>query len=374
MLAILAIRNSPIPQCYNPPDSLPIMDPVLAAVVFVFGLAFGSFLNVCIHRLPRRIELREELRKARAAAAADDVARLQREVDAYSIVTPKSACPKCHEPIRPYDNIPVVSWLLLRGRCRHCQAPISPRYIVVELITAFAFVASYWYAATAARGPQVELVAAKYCLFSFLVIGLTFIDAEWKLLPDALTLPGLLAGLIFSLFVPVFDIIFLYLNSLPPGAFHWPLPWPTSISGMLRVVSLSESLLGAMVGAAFFYVVSLAYKYARGREGMGLGDVKLMAMIGSFLGLRLTLLTIFGASLAGSIFGMATLLVVWSRRTKRRRAKCRETSAVARRRAWNSAKLIYANFGIPFGVFLGPVALLSVYFGRVVIRWYGGLF
>ncbi|MGH9524876.1 MAG: prepilin peptidase [Terriglobales bacterium] len=350
------------------------MDPVLAAVVFVFGLAFGSFLNVCIHRLPRRIGLQEELQKARIAAAADEITRLQGEVDAYSIVSPKSACPHCHEPIRPYDNIPVVSWLMLRGRCRHCHAPISPRYIFVELITAFAFVASYWYATGSARGTQVELVTAKFCLFSFLIIGLTFIDAEWKLLPDALTLPGLAVGLVFSFFVPVFDVIFLYINSLPPGGFHWPLPWPTSVPGMLRIVSFCDSLLGALVGAVFFYLVSLAYKYARGREGMGLGDVKLMAMIGAFLGLRLTLLTIFGASLAGSIFGIATLLVVWARRTKRRMAKCRETSAVARKRAWRSARLIYANFGIPFGVFLGPVALLSVYLGRALIRWYGGLF
>ena len=350
------------------------MDPVLAAVVFVFGLAFGSFLNVCIHRLPRRIELKERLQKARAAAAPDQITQLQQEVDAYSIVRPKSACPKCHEPIRPYDNIPVVSWLMLRGRCRHCRAPISPRYLIVELITAIAFVLSYWYAVNWAQGTQVELVTAKYCLFSFLIIGLTFIDAQWKLLPDALTIPGLMAGLVFSFFVPVFDVIFLYLKPLSPGGFHWPLPWPATLPGILRVVSFGDSLLGALVGAGFFYLVSLAYKYSRGREGMGLGDVKLMAMIGSFLGLRLTILTIFGGSLAGSIFGVTTLLVVWRRRTTRRMQKCRETSPVARKRAWRSAKLIYANFGIPFGVFLGPAALLSLYFGSALIRWYGGLF
>lgn len=350
------------------------MDPIFAAIVFVLGLAFGSFLNVCIYRLPRRIELQENLRVARAAAGPDEVTRLQREVDGFSIVSPVSACPKCHAPIRPYDNIPVLSWLLLRGRCRNCHTPISPRYIVVELITAFAFLCAYLVIGSHAYPGAVALMTAKYCLFSFLVIGLTFIDAEWKLLPDALTIPGLLAGLAFSFFVPVFDVLFLYINSLPSGGFHWPLPWPTSISGILRIVSFCDSFLGAAVGAAFFYLVSLAYKHARGREGMGLGDVKLMAMIGSFLGLRLTLLTIFGASLAGSAFGIATLLVVWGRRTKRRMAKCRETSAVARKRAWRSAKLIYANFGIPFGVFLGPMGLLSVYFGHALIRWYGRLF
>jgi leader peptidase (prepilin peptidase) / N-methyltransferase len=352
------------------------MDPVLAAVVFVFGLAFGSFLNVCIHRLPRRIELQEELRQARAGAAPDELARLQREVDQLSIVSPASACPKCHQPIRAYDNIPVVSWLLLRGRCRHCQAPITPRYIIVELLTAVAFLLSYVFlgARMHASLSLVALVTAKYCLFSFLIIGLTFIDAEWKLLPDAMTLPGLIAGLGFSFFVPVFDVLFLYINSLPAGGFHWLLPWPTTISGMLRIISFCESALGAVVGATFFYLVSLAYKYARGREGMGMGDVKLMAMIGAFLGLRLTLLTIFAASLAGSVFGLATLLIVWSRRTKRRIAKCREASAVARKRSWRSAKLLYAHYGIPFGVFLGPLALLSVYFGHALVRWYGGLF
>jgi leader peptidase (prepilin peptidase)/N-methyltransferase len=353
------------------------MDPLLAAVVFVFGLAFGSFLNVCIHRLPRRILIREQLDRARqqadelavAGAPPDpsEVSRLQLEMDAASIVRPKSACPKCHEPIRPYDNIPVVSWLLLRGRCRYCKAPISPRYIAVELLTALLFVACFWRFGW-------TLGTVKFCVFSFVLVGLTFIDAEWKLLPDAMTIPGLVTGLVFSFFVPTYDVIFLYLNSLPRGAFHWPFPWPSTLAGLLRIISFSDSLLGALVGAAFFYFVSLAYRYARGREGMGLGDVKLMAMIGAFLGVRLTFFTIFGASVVGSIFGIATLLVVWNRRTKRRLVRGREAPKIARMRAWRSAKLLYANFGIPFGVFLAPMALVALFFAPAIVRWYWGLF
>ena len=148
------------------------MDPFFATASFLFGLTFGSFLNVIIHRVPR-----EE-----------------------SIVFPSSACPKCHHQIKPYDNIPVVSWLLLGGRCRNCREPINPRYAVVELLVATLFLACYWRFG-------FSLTALKYAVFSFLTTGLVFIDAEHKLLPDALTLPGLVLGLVFSWFVPVFDVL-----------------------------------------------------------------------------------------------------------------------------------------------------------------------
>lgn len=355
------------------------MDPLFAAAAFVFGLLFGSFLNVCIYRMPRRILLQEQLEQTRAQTdvpASEDIERLRREVASFSVVSPGSACPGCHQPIRAYDNIPVISWLVLRGRCRHCKSPISPRYAIVELVTAFSFLLAYVLLGRHVRGSALDaaLITAKYCVLSFLVIGLTFIDAEWKLLPDALTIPGISAGVIFSVFVPVVDVIFLYLHSLPPGSFHWPLGWPTSVTGILRALSLCESLLGALVGAGLFYLIAVFYKYARGREGMGLGDVKLMALVGAFLGVRLTLLTVFGASLAGSIFGISTLLVVWNRRTQRRMTKCREPRELARKRAWRSAKLLYANFAIPFGVFLAPMALISAYFGPLFLRWYGRLF
>src|SRR5689334_8733196 len=134
------------------------MDPIFAIAIFVLGLCFGSFLNVCIHRIPRRIELQEQLddcRKALAKRRSEgapetevatlnaDVVRLAQEVDGFSVVQPNSACPKCHQPIRAYDNIPVLSWLLLGGRCRNCRTPISPRYIAVELLTGLLFLACY---------------------------------------------------------------------------------------------------------------------------------------------------------------------------------------------------------------------------------------
>jgi leader peptidase (prepilin peptidase)/N-methyltransferase len=341
------------------------MDPLLATIIFVFGLAFGSFLNVCIHRIPRRIDAADRLDEARVALAKlgqtgatepdaiarqSDITALEAEVAGFSIVHPHSACPKCHEPIRPYDNIPVVSWLLLRGRCRHCHAPISPRYMVVELLTAITFIVCLW------RFHSL-LVTAKFCIFSFLIIGLTFIDAEWRLLPDAFTLPGIVIGLLFSLVLRMDDLFVALLWASWPGLFG-TMNW--------RVLSLIESVAGAFIGAGFFYLIAIAYKTVRGREGMGLGDVKLMAMVGAFLGVRLTIMTIFAASLIGSLFGLATILVVWKRRTERRMTRSREPHDVASRRAWKSAKLMYRFYGLPFGVFLGPMALASVFFANAI--------
>jgi leader peptidase (prepilin peptidase)/N-methyltransferase len=299
------------------------MDPLLATAVFLFGLAFGSFLNVCIHRIPRE----------------------------QSVVTPKSACPQCHQPIKPYDNIPVLSWLILRGRCRHCRAPISPRYLAVELLTALLFLACYWRFGD-------SILTLKFCAFSFLIVGLVFTDAEWKLLPDLFTLPGLAAGLGFSLLAPVNDIVAQLLPGIAELSFSW------------RLLSLADSLLGAAIGASFFYGIAMLYLRARGREGMGLGDVKLMAMVGAFLGVRLTVLTIFGASLVGSLFGLSTMVVVWIRRTRRRQVRNRESAAVARRRAWQSARTVYRHYEMPFGVFLGAMAMLALFFGNALLRWY----
>jgi leader peptidase (prepilin peptidase)/N-methyltransferase len=281
------------------------MEPLVAIIVVLLGLAFGSFLNVCIYRLPRGL----------------------------SVVHPGSACPACKRPILPYDNIPVLSWLLLRGRCRRCRTPISPRYLVVELLTAGLFLACY-------VEFGLTLQTAKFCAFSFLILGLIFTDAEHKLLPDAMTLPGLAFGLGFSLVVPVDDLLSSVLPGLVPP------------------------------GASPLYGVGAIYKSARGVEGMGFGDVKLMALVGAFLGVKLTVFTIFAGSLAGSLFGLGTMFLVWIKRTRRRVLRHRETLSTARRRAWQSARMVYRSYQMPFGVFLGSMAIVALFFGNAVLNWY----
>jgi len=303
------------------------VDPFYAFAIFALGLAFGSFLNVCIYRLPLDL----------------------------SVVTPRSACPRCKRLIAFYDNMPVISWLILRGRCRQCKTRISPRYLFVELLTGALFLGCYAYGG-------LTLAALKYCAFGFLLLGLIFTDAETKLLPDKLTLPGLALGLVFSLMVPVHDVASQFL----PGMVN--LPFSADVS--TRLFSLLDSLLGAALGASFIYGAGAIYLRWRGAEGMGFGDVKLMAMVGSFLGMKLTIFTIFAASLAGSLFGLTTVLVVWIKRTNRFRRRL-ENLRAARRRGWQSAQMVYRHYQMPFGVFLGSMALLALFVGNQFLRWYG---
>jgi leader peptidase (prepilin peptidase) / N-methyltransferase len=302
------------------------VDPVLASAIFVLGLAFGSFLNVCIYRLPLGL----------------------------SVVTPRSACPKCKQGIAFYDNLPVLSWLILRGRCRNCDTRISPRYLLIELLTGVMFLGCYWYFG-------LTLSTLKFCAFSFLLLGLIFTDAETKLLPDKLTLPGLALGLIFSLIVPVNDLA----TQLLPGALNLPFSGDVAT----RIFSLFDALLGAALGASFIYGAGAIYLRWRGMEGMGFGDVKLMAMVGAFLGMKLTIFTIFTASLAGSAFGLTTVFAVWLKRTRRFRAHIADAQA-ARRRAWQSAQMVLRFYQMPFGVFLGSMALFALFFGNQFLRWY----
>jgi leader peptidase (prepilin peptidase)/N-methyltransferase len=298
---------------------------VIAAIYFLFGLVFGSFLNVCIYRLPREL----------------------------SVVSPRSACPNCGAPIAFYDNIPVLSWVILRGRCRNCGARISPRYAIVELVTGLLFALSFY---SASSGPE----SIKLSAFCFLIVGLIFTDAETHLLPDLLTKPGIVAGLIFSLWVPLRDgpaMLLARSLRMPP------------------LISLLNSLAGAILGSAFILCVAVAYEALRGEEGMGRGDVKLMALIGAFLGVKLTLLVLLLGSLVGSIFGMALMVMVWFKRMARRRQRHPDESASERRtRAWYSARLVYRHFEIPFGVFLGIAALVAAFAGQRMIDWYFGLY
>jgi len=309
----------------------PELAPFLAFATFLFGLAFGSFLNVVIYRVPR----------------------------GKSVVAPASACPGCGSAIAPYDNIPVLSWLFLRGRCRKCKMRISARYLLVELLNALLFLAMFL-----RFGPTLATI--EFCIFSFLLLGLIFIDAEHKLLPDRLTLLGLAIGLIFSFFVRVPYFLTLFVPA------RWFSILPPYFAGQL--LSFGEALFAAGISALLLFVVGEAYYRIRKVEGLGFGDVKLMAMVGAFLGIKLSLLVIFAGSLLGSLFGFAVILYIWRKRAQRWRELRKMAPSQARRRAWRSVPIAYQRFQIPFGVFLGSMAIAAVFFGDELIRWYWGLF
>jgi len=273
-----------------------------------------------------------------------------------------------------------LSWLILRGKCRSCKQSISPRYLLIEVLTGLLFLGCYTHFG-------LTLGMLKCTVLGYLLLGLIFTDAETKLLPDAMTLPGLVLGIAFSLVVPVNDLASHIMPGLVSPAMRSEISW--------RLWSLSDSLLGSAVGASFLYGAAAIYLRARGVEGMGFGDVKLMAMIGAFLGTKLTVLTIFAASLAGSLFGLSTVLAVWMKRRRRNEAHAAsarissststemememeissniswdEARISARRRAWRSARLALRYYEMPFGVFLGGMAILSFLFGNQLLHWY----
>lgn len=230
------------------------LEPLHVVAAIVIGLLFGSFLNVCIYRIPRDL----------------------------SVVAPRSFCPECGERIRWHDNVPLLSYALLRGRCRACGKPIGLRYPVVELTTAILF------AAIAIRYGWT-LPAFKWELFEALVIALFWTDLEERLLPDELTLGGTLAGLILAVFVRVpgqLGQLFL-----PGSKTVWQ--------------SLFNAGTGAIVLAGPIWMLGLIYKRVRGREGVGLGDVKLLVMLGVFLGLENGLLALLIGAVSGSVLGIA---------------------------------------------------------------------
>ena len=263
---------------------------------FLFGLVIGSFLNVVIHRVPR----------------------------GESVVAPRSRCPHCGHQIAWYENIPLASYLALRGRCSSCWVPVSVRYFMVELLTGAVF-------AVLAAVFGFGLPFLKYALFASLTIALMFIDLADRLLPDVLTFPGMAAGLVFSLLVPVGDgsaAALLRVAGLRPDS--------------LRLLSLADALLGGLVGAGVLWFVAEAYKRLRHREGLGFGDVKLMALVGTFLGPALALLTIFLGSLLGTVIGGSYILLGGKD----------------------------SQYELPFGTFLGLMALFSAMWGREIVHWY----
>jgi leader peptidase (prepilin peptidase)/N-methyltransferase len=254
------------------------VEPIELAIVAFLGLAIGSFLNVVIHRLPRR----------------------------ESLVSPGSRCPACGYSLRAVDNIPVVSYLLLLGRCRQCRAPISARYPLVELATGVLFVLHYFVFGW-------TLLLAVRLLFAAAMIALFFIDLEHRLLPDRITLPGIAAGILASL-------------SLPPG--------------------IRDALVGMIAGGGVLWAIGEAYYRYAGHEGMGGGDVKMLAMIGAFLGWQLVIVTLVFSSIAGAVIG---LVVIAARRGD-------------------------MKYALPYGTFLGIAAVVSSLYGDRIVRWYAGLY
>jgi leader peptidase (prepilin peptidase)/N-methyltransferase len=269
---------------------------VIPLLVFIVGLLIGSFLNVCILRIPQ----------------------------GESIVLPPSHCPKCNAAIRPYDNIPVVSWLVLGGKCRKCKARISMLYPAVELLTGLLFLVCYL-----AFGLSIE--ALKWSVFAALLVVLTVTDFRERILPDKVNFSGLGMGLLLSFFTQPFDGTAAWLSG---HLFAFPPPAPA--------LSFADALLGAAGASGLLWLVAEGYFRARGREGMGLGDVKMMLMAGAFLGLKRTLLTILAGSVLGSVLGIVFIL--------------------ARRKD--------SNYELPFGTFLGMAALLVVFFGTPLVNWY----
>ncbi len=280
---------------------------------FLFGIVIGSFLNVCIARIP----------------------------DGLSIVSPGSRCPRCLKPIKPYDNVPILGWLWLRGKCRNCKLPISPMYPLIELITGLLFVACYL-----SFGLTPETF--KWLSFSCIIVILTITDLRVRILPDAINGPGFVAGLIFAWFVPPSDGTATLLNV---RLFHGALP--ESALGVL------DALLGAAFGSLLLWGSAALYKVVRGREGMGFGDVKMMAMVGAFLGLRGSFLTILLGTLLGSVIGVALIIALYAIGWKRRlaeRASRRGLGKVASLR-W----AIASQYQLPLGTFLGIGALAVVF-------------
>ena len=255
-----------------------MLDTTQILVAGLFGLLIGSFLNVVIYRLPR----------------------------GQSLVTPPSTCPGCGSRIRPIDNIPVLSWILLGGKCHKCGAPISIQYPIVEVATGFLFLLVAWLT------PAGPLLVARL-LFVVILVVLFGIDLHHQILPNVITLPGIAIGFLFSLVTP-------------PG-------W-------------MNSLIGIALGGGILYAIAAAYYAVRREEGLGMGDVKMLAMIGAFLGWKAVLVTLILSSFAGALVGIG--IIALSRGSMR--------------------------LALPFGTFLAVGAIAAMIAGEPLVAWYSGFF
>ncbi|HZV47916.1 MAG TPA: prepilin peptidase [Thermodesulfovibrionales bacterium] len=247
-------------------------------IIFVIGAVIGSFLNVCIYRVPRNL----------------------------SIISPASRCPSCNMPIKPYDNIPFLSYILLGGKCRVCKAGISFRYPLVELLNAVLFVFVVWRFGFAWH-------TVIYGILCSALVVITFIDLDFQIIPDAITLPGILIGIV-------------------AGSLLMPDPFiRTSLLGF------KASVIGLLAGGGLFYAIAVL-----SRGGMGGGDIKMMAMVGALMGWKSVLLTIFLGSLTGAVFGIFLMIS---------KGKGRKTK-------------------IPFGPFLALGTVITLFYGQEIFSWY----
>lgn len=256
-------------------------------LMFVAGAVIGSFLNVCIVRLPHE----------------------------QSIVTPRSHCVRCKKMIPWYDNIPFVSYLILRGQCRFCNEKISARYFLVELITALTFLGFYWH-----FGPTILLLPYLFMAACFIVA--TFVDFEHRIIPDEVSIGGMFAGLVFSLLIPQLHDV--------------PLEGQSLI--LVHLHSLGLSLMGVLIGGGSIYLMGILGDFLFKKESMGGGDVKLLAMVGAFMGWKMAVLTFFIAPFFGAVYGIIEKI-----RTK--------------------------DTMIAYGPFLVLGALICLFWGDPIIAW-----
>ena len=285
------------------------------AAFFLFGLVIGSFLNVCITRIPAGV----------------------------SIVSPASRCPNCGAGIKPYDNIPVISWLVLGGKCRNCHTPISPMYPAIEFVTALLFVASYLCFG-------ITFPALKWIFFGCIILILIVTDYRERVLPDAVNWFGVGLGLAFATRVPPEDGIARIFLGTYAGT-----NLPVWLPGIL------DAILGAILCSGLLWAAAFLYKLIRGRDGMGFGDVKMMFMVGTFLGVRGAFLTILLGTLLGTVVGLAVVGALFASGWKSALAERASKKGLGEVRALRCA--IASRYQLPLGTFLGVAALLVVFFG-----------
>jgi leader peptidase (prepilin peptidase)/N-methyltransferase len=289
---------------------------VVLAIFFLFGLVIGSFLNVCISRIP----------------------------EGLSIVSPGSRCPNCGTPIKAYDNVPVLAWLWLRGKCRACGNSISSMYPAIELLTGLLFLACYL---TFGFTPETF----KWLFFVCLIIILTITDFRVRMLPDAVNFFGFGLGVALAVRIAPLDPTCMRIVE------HVPI-----LTRNAAVVGVTCSLLGAAAGSLLLLAAAALYKLVRGREGMGMGDVKMMLMVGAFLGIQGTFLTLLFGTLLGSIIGLLLVVILFLSGWKSNvaeRANRKGLGSVSSMR-WT----ISSRYQLPLGTFLGIAALLVVFFSQ----------